>query len=275
MSKRSTQEQRDKLIELYFGGMSKSAAAATMGYTCKAVTLELRRRGLKERPWLEVSRRLFVNDHYFDQIDSAEKAYWIGFLAADGCISDRSITLGLGLKDLIHVELFKSCLQSEHKIGFSKKIMGDKEFWQATITVISRQLVASCVNLGVVPRKSLILEPCTQISEKYMRDYWRGIVDGDGCLNYSNEKKWRINLVGTEPIVEGFKNFLAQNNIVSKAKITKRKNIYYVMFAGTRLSKKIATLLYKDATIALPRKMALAQQILDTETRPEKSASIQ
>ena len=34
-----------------------------------------------------------VNEHYFDEIDCQGKAYWLGFLYADGAISSRVIVL--------------------------------------------------------------------------------------------------------------------------------------------------------------------------------------
>lgn len=35
-----------------------------------------------------------LNEHYFDNIDCDEKAYWLGFLFADGAISNNTIHFG-------------------------------------------------------------------------------------------------------------------------------------------------------------------------------------
>lgn len=48
------------------------------------------------------------NENIFDVIDSEEKAYWLGFLFADGYISSskNTIELSLALKDKEHLEKF-------------------------------------------------------------------------------------------------------------------------------------------------------------------------
>ena len=59
------------------------------------------------------------NKDYFSKIDTSDKAYWLGFLYADGCINRfyrgeklKSMTLELGLcyRDKEHLEKFKNCL---------------------------------------------------------------------------------------------------------------------------------------------------------------------
>ena len=50
------------------------------------------------------------NIHYFDSIDTEEKAYWLGFLFADGAITQYNhsydIELSLKIDDKEHVEKF-------------------------------------------------------------------------------------------------------------------------------------------------------------------------
>ena len=60
-----------------------------------------------------------VNNHYFDIIDNEHKAYWLGFLYADGCISSNRPTINFTLndKDINHIKAFKQDIESEHKIS--------------------------------------------------------------------------------------------------------------------------------------------------------------
>lgn len=66
------------------------------------------------------NRRFFVDETYFDEIDSEEKAYWLGFIYADGYIRERksgkSLEIKLAVKDKKHLELFREHLKSTHKI---------------------------------------------------------------------------------------------------------------------------------------------------------------
>jgi len=56
------------------------------------------------------------NENYFDVIDNPDKAYWLGFLYADGAISSNNNTVELSLKssDIKHLEKFRD------NLGFSK-----------------------------------------------------------------------------------------------------------------------------------------------------------
>lgn len=68
-------------------------------------------------------------DHaYFDDVSDEPRAYWLGFLFADGCVRDSAngtaapiLTLGLAECDRGHVEAFRAALGSTHKIGACPK----------------------------------------------------------------------------------------------------------------------------------------------------------
>ena len=52
-------------------------------------------------------RKYFFNEDYFKNVDSEEKAYWLGFIAADGCILENgTLKIGLAEKDSLHLEKF-------------------------------------------------------------------------------------------------------------------------------------------------------------------------
>ena len=53
--------------------------------------------------------------NYFDNINSFKKAYWLGFLSADGSLKNNKVQICLSDKD--HIEKFKEDLKSEHKIS--------------------------------------------------------------------------------------------------------------------------------------------------------------
>lgn len=57
------------------------------------------------------------NEHIFDNIDTEEKAYWLGFIFADGYISSLNakyknvFELSLSIKDLNHIKKFNSFME--------------------------------------------------------------------------------------------------------------------------------------------------------------------
>lgn len=56
----------------------------------------------------------------FENIDTEEKAYWLGFLYADGCVGSKEskVELSLAEKDLRHMEKFRSFIGIENKISY-------------------------------------------------------------------------------------------------------------------------------------------------------------
>ena len=81
-----------------------------------------------------------VNEEYFSVIDSAEKAYWLGMLYADGSVTSKN-QLWLGLKDKEHIEKFKTFLQSKHKIQERVITLNDKLCYAYRISIKDRTIV--------------------------------------------------------------------------------------------------------------------------------------
>jgi len=67
-----------------------------------------------------------INDSVFSVIDNNEKAYWIGFLAADGYVDYKTNRIGLKLKlgDIKHLEKFKTFLNFSGPIVIEKAELG-------------------------------------------------------------------------------------------------------------------------------------------------------
>jgi hypothetical protein len=62
-------------------------------------------------------KELFCDYHFFDKINTEEKAYWLGFIAADGCVTDKGcLQILLSRKDRDHLELFKKHINGEHPV---------------------------------------------------------------------------------------------------------------------------------------------------------------
>jgi hypothetical protein len=89
--------------------------------------------------WYSKGKKYIFNDHYFDVIDCNEKAYWLGFLYADGYIT-RKPAFGCTLQagDINHLKKFLNAIninenplrysENTNSYGFvlTSKIMVDK-----------------------------------------------------------------------------------------------------------------------------------------------------
>jgi hypothetical protein len=213
--------------------------------------------------------RVPVDEEAFDR-DRPESRYWLGFLLADGYVSQSGITLRLADGDRGHVEAFRAFLGSAHAIRIEAAsafgggpVNGDRR--QVTFNATSVRLAASARAHGVRPNKTKTAAVPPALAGDV--DFWRGVVDGDGWLCYGRHRGsatgWEINLglCGTRAVCEGFATFAAHAvgpplRAESYA-VLPIKSIWRVKLTGYQ-ALRMADLLYTDACIALPRKKAAA-----------------
>lgn len=112
----------------------------------------------------KMDRKHKVNDHYFRAIDTQEKAYWLGFLYADGNVYHsknrtprKILSFSQSETDIKSVADFKVALSAEQPLtlGINKR-PNQQNCYQVVIN--SPQLCESLEKLGVYPRKSLTLQ---------------------------------------------------------------------------------------------------------------------
>lgn len=201
------------------------------------------------------------NENVFDIIDTREKAYWLGFLYADGAISSSRNTVELSLKseDLKHLEKFRDFLECDS----NKHIFQDEV--RCRIAVTNKHLKQALINLGCGPQKSLTLTFPTkeQVPDIYLFDFVRGYIDGDGSvmlgLDYNGERtKPRLNILGTKE----FLTELIQRTHWKPNKIGQRteNNVFSVGWGGKFLEEYYDQL-YEDAPIYLDRKYEKYKEI--------------
>lgn len=157
----------------------------------------------------------------FDVIDTEEKAYWLGFIFADGSI--RSIegqikpkyTLEVSLKglDIEHLRKFNKFMKASKEIKITKSKCGNKEFDRYRWIITNKHLWNTLYKLGCTSNKSLSLEfPENNIfrDTSLIRHFIRGYFDGDGCISRHinvNTVTPLISLVGTESFLVGVLDF--------------------------------------------------------------------
>lgn len=212
------------------------------------------------------------NKDYFSKIDNADKAYWLGFLYADGSINRfykgeklRSMTLELGLcyQDKEHLKKFKKCLETNIPIFEKTNKLNGKEYKSVRIQLNNTKLCYDLCDLGCTPNKTYNIKfPTFEIVPKeFMRDFIRGFFDGDGCVSISemNGKPHIFTTItGMSDMLQGISDFLISEKIIRvrpKLHKDKRRNYTYaVYFYGTDSNKEFLDYLYKDANIYLERK---------------------
>lgn len=247
-----TQDYLDKYREakkIYLQGeLSLTQISKQLGLDRGTLSKNLKNDGITIRNKQNEPR---MNQFFFDKIDSEEKAYWLGFLYADGAIgsSNNSIEVSLKSGDITHLQKLASSL------GFINKHIYQDDT-RCRLNFQNKHLHNQLMNLGCYPRKSLILTfpSKEQVPEEFVYHFVRGYVDGDGSVmigkNHRGERVVpRLSILGTKDfLVEliaqmGWK----QNHIAHPS------GAYQVEWGGKYVFSYLKDL-YQDATVYLDRK---------------------
>ena len=174
------------IIKTYLSGLSQSKVASIFGVSQGTVSNILARNGVSARTLIEAaSRKDMLNTRFFNEIDTPEKAYWIGFITADGNISNNTITIKLNQQDAAHLSKFLQHIESSSSITFSTNNIGTN---YAQIKIHSVCLSTALAKNGVGSNKTWTALPWSGPNE-LMCHYWRGVVDGDGWISTASNGK--------------------------------------------------------------------------------------
>ncbi len=229
-----------------------------------------------------MKKKYSVNEKAFSGRINEKKAYWIGFLAADGYIGkDKRLQLKLKKDDYKHIEKFKDFLEYNGIIEYRTSQLGKnirkhglKEYYEiALLRVSNKNIWKDLEKYGIINNKSLILEFPSNIPENMLRHYIRGYIDGDGCWSSDNKKypTMTLTIVSTKNFLFTINQIFLKYNLVKQFnKIQQPSKIYALPFGGNKQIKKIARWLYKDSIIFLDRKKKhlIDHNIIDSDGNP-------
>lgn len=229
-------------------------------YYCQKLNLECDLR--KHRP----------NDNYFDVLDTYNKNYILGFLYADGCITeDNRISILLHERDIAVLEFIKSELCPFIEI---KKLnyTNFKRSPQVLLRFKSKKLVDTLKNLDFFVKKtSTDSNIFSYIPTEWKKAFIIGYTDGDGCIRFSKNKcnTFRISISW----VNGSKKLLDDLNLYFYKQLgflgilDTRKNVsfYFTLsYNKKEYTSKIFKFLYSksESDFILPRKKIKVKDIL-------------
>jgi intein-encoded DNA endonuclease-like protein len=240
---------------------------------------------LKEENAMEPGRRRYnINQDYFETIDTEEKAYWLGFLAADGTIRLRhggaekkkrgsSIVLKLAVKDEHHVDKFQKIFGIESRISYhrdyTKTRKGEVSFSDACrVSINSNKLIDDIIDKGVTPRKSQTLDR-PNIKDEYQNHFIRGYFDGNGTITFNTKDAVKENHnvvknfnIGFACFSDKFKEYLKEE--IGKLNILLRDEPpYSLSIKNMKDGVVFINYIYKDATVFLERKKEISDRFIE------------
>ena len=256
-----SEELKNKIIEAYKNNKSLRAIEKEFNITRQSVSKYLSEIGIKKTKGNHY-RYYFHDFDYFENIDTEEKAYWLGFIYADGYIvnsrannyGQRSFGLTLSVKDEKHLRLFKNSIRATNPITYYSK---EKSKF-CRLLLKSEKTVQDLIDKGCYVQKTKILRfpNYSQIPKELIHHFIRGYFDGDGSISISKDNRtnrdiYRVNIVGTNDMISGI---IREIGFGYKIKEKRTDKIYYYSYDAIKNFDDLFNFLYKDSNIYLQRK---------------------
>lgn len=241
-----TLEKYEKIDELYKQGLNAHEISKIIKMNAWKVGKYFKEKGYV---LTDYNQKHSANYSVFETIDTEDKAYWLGFLFADGSItydtgSKKRYVVEVSLKysDLNHLEKLRQFIGTSKTITEKKIKLGDKEYLACRLQVYSKKMCEDLIKLGCTPRKSLTLF-FPEIKPELRGHFLRGYFDGDGGAEHKS-----VEILGTIQFL----------NYIQRCLGTDKPYRGHGKAFGLRLSgdnlRKFVNWIYKDASVYLERK---------------------
>lgn len=221
-----------------------------------------------------------INLDYFKKIDTPNKAYFFGFLLADGCVHGTSFQMFLHKEDSYILQQFLADMGSTHILYTDKNSIGFR--------IANKHMVADLKKLGMYTRKTFNLPfPDTGIiSDNLMHHFLRGYFDGDGSIQFHQYKypMWRFTIMAPENFNKHIQEILLDKCQFKTGMLQEKrcaidmKTLYASSTTGelgVRAVERIYNFLYEPGCMHLQRKKIIFEKIFnDSKTRQKSYPAI-
>lgn len=256
-----TEEDKQKVVSLYYerkdlkiSELHKIANVSERGFV-----RVLKEYGINTR----LKNRYTLKENYFELIDSERKAYWLGYLYADGYVGDdhyNNIVVSSIDKDIL--EKFKEDIEYSGEIRVSRGSGYSDEHTSYVINFSSKEMASSLREIGLYPNKSMTMIKMPNLDNQMVNHFIRGYFDGDGGLgiyrstSYHKEKVYEnnspgVNIIGTHSFLEDMRKSIPVKSSYTQSKTPE---MVYLRIHGKKNVTTFMNYIYSDATVFMDRK---------------------
>ena len=257
-----TSEREKWICDLYKEYHNKEEVSQIANVSGVTISMLCKKYNIHEYSNSEVHRKYHVNGHYFDKIDTPNKAYVLGLLFSDGTITSLEkhiVRISLQENDREILKKILIDMESNHPLYFidynSKNPNHNNQYF---FCINDYDLCKGLYSQGMFANKSLSIEYPQYVPIQFNKDFIRGILDGDGNISKCGHD---VNIVGTNMLLEKIKEIIDSELDVNcyiyddshhKSEITKTLKIY-----GRKQAYRFLSWLYDDAELFIQRKYDL------------------
>lgn len=201
---------------------------------------------------------------FFEKIDSEEKAYFLGFIIADGSVGDTNsygsvnrLSINISIKDIEILESFKRAIEGDtinievykpHEDSFGTEDM-------CRIQVNSIKMCSDLARYGVVPNKTG-KEVFPTLNKDLMPHMIRGFLDGDGSIYLTPKPIFQFS--GNYDFLNDLKDYLHlsinTSNKINPIKDCRGRKCYDLKYGSKKDLPLFYDFIYSNSSVYLSRK---------------------
>lgn len=197
----------------------------------------------------------YVDEHMFNKIDTKEKAYIVGFLAADGCIKENELMVSIALRDKEILDFIAAYTGA--KVQVSNRTNREKrQFPKAIMHIKNKNITRDLAKHGCKKEERFL-----PIVSRELKPYLLlGFFDGDGCVTYGVRKdrktSWcKVCFTSSYKLLCSVQNILLEEcDIASRIYPKSNENCFVLEIRAKANLLKLFSYLYQDNFVVLKRK---------------------
>ncbi|HHT03396.1 MAG TPA: hypothetical protein GX005_03620 [Bacteroidales bacterium] len=210
--------------------------------------------------------KVYTDEIFFNEW-SHELAYFLGWMASDGNIPKAKNAFRITSTDIEHLEglfsLFSYGWTTSIRKWDSKKYPNNNT--AGTIAISRKDIVDKLVNYGITPNKSLTME-MPYIPKNYVRDFVRGVFEGDGCISFKSPTSPVITFAsGSEKFLIGLGEAIEKQTGLKIYVGSDKSGTYRLVYGSINAIKELFYYMYEGvpSKLILRRKYDLFVELFD------------
>lgn len=257
-------DYKEEITDLYQKGKTAKEISSVLGFKYHQPVYNFFKKMGWERNGKTGKRIYKVNEQFFNNINTEEKAYILGFICADGHIEKDRLNITVSIKDRDILEKIRKAMHSNHPIKEIQRLNPYNKTDRKLLTLVelmigSVELVKPLFKMGLTTNKTYTLsgDIVKYIPKFLIRDFLRGYFDGDGNVffgkRYSSGYKYNINICGNEDfLLKSFQTYFPSANKLYKDLYSKQCFVWKL--SQRDKVRDFMNYLYYNSSIFLQRK---------------------
>jgi intein-encoded DNA endonuclease-like protein len=269
-----TTQEIEKIIKEYKNGESMNNCGKIMNCSPKKIKEVLTQNGIRIRSRAEqtrlsnMKRKKSVNDTYFDNIDTVNKAWILGFIASDGTVRKDVNAMKIGLSSIDREILEKI----REEISIERQIIDYQTgngFNVSELSWTSAQQKKALAKYGIVNNKTYLPMHLPNFENDNLKlAFILGYHDGDGSISIDKTGKYlRMRFCSyRDEILKDFQKFFEEKYFAKTSLCKDRTRQMYELSISTTFSKQIYKDMYSLNSLKLDRKYQKYLEYISQET---------